>query len=77
MTLPLNKVYKPPALSQQTFAAYSRTCGKCCDIPRSVDSGLGALLFSFRRQGPNLQTASAGIKNSLLKRKENENETND
>ena len=25
VTLPLKKVYKPPALSQQTFAAYSRT----------------------------------------------------
>ena len=25
VALPLKKVYKPPALSQQTFAAYSRT----------------------------------------------------
>ena len=74
MTLPLKKVYKPHPLVNKLSRHILARCGECCDIPRSVDTGLGALLFLFAGRGQTCKPLRRGIKSKLLRRKENENE---
>ena len=51
VALPLKKVYKPPALSQQTFAAYSRTFAGSAAIFHVLLTPGSELYFFFSPAG--------------------------
>ena len=76
VTLPLRKVYKPPALSQQTFAAYSRTLTRGAAIFHVLlTAGLG-LYFFFSSAGVKPANRFGGVRKKTRRERTTKDETN-